>query len=60
MLILQQRDFVNKLRNLSQENYPRLFRWAECNHRGSYKRENRWSKSRVGRDEKSGGQDDEF
>lgn len=46
-ILLYKRDVVNviKLRILGWENYPKLFPWAQCNHRVFYRRVNEGSES---------------
>ena len=39
---------VIKLTILRWTGYPGSSKWAQCNHKGSYKREARWSKSETG------------
>ena len=36
-----------KLTILRWTGYPGSSKWAQCNHKGSYKREARWSKSET-------------
>ena len=38
---------VIKLTILRWTGYPGSSKWAQCNHKGSYKREARWSKSET-------------
>ena len=37
-----------KLKILRWTGYPGSSKWAQCNHKSSYKREARWSKSETG------------